>query len=36
MRLSSFILLCLGVQIVWDGASELLLGLMREAAAARP
>jgi multiple antibiotic resistance protein len=24
MRLSAFILLCLGVQIVWDGASELL------------
>lgn len=34
MRLSSFILLCLGVQIVWDGASELLLALMRQAAAA--
>jgi multiple antibiotic resistance protein len=32
MRLSAFILLCLGVQIVWDGAHELLLGLMREAA----
>lgn len=25
MRLSAFILLCLGVQIVWDGISELLL-----------
>lgn len=24
LRLSAFILLCLGVQIVWDGASELL------------
>jgi multiple antibiotic resistance protein len=35
MRLSSFILLCLGVQIVWDGASELLLTLMRQAAEAR-
>ncbi|MFW7341388.1 MarC family protein [Pollutimonas sp. H1-120] len=32
MRLSAFILLCLGVQIVWDGVHELLLGLMREAA----
>ncbi len=27
MRLSAFILLCVGVQIVWDGASELLLQL---------
>jgi multiple antibiotic resistance protein len=34
MRLSAFILLCLGVQIVWDGASELLLTLLRDAAAA--
>jgi multiple antibiotic resistance protein len=34
MRLSAFILLCLGVQIVWDGAHELLLGLLREAATA--
>lgn len=34
MRLSAFILLCLGVQIVWDGAHELLLGLLREAAGA--
>ncbi|MDP2022409.1 MAG: MarC family protein [Hydrogenophaga sp.] len=33
LRLSAFILLFLGVQIVWDGASELLLGLMRQAAA---
>ncbi|MBU4518836.1 MAG: NAAT family transporter [Gammaproteobacteria bacterium] len=33
LRLSAFILLCLGVQIVWDGASELALGLLREAAA---
>ncbi len=33
LRLSAFILLCLGVQIVWDGASELLLGLMRQVAA---
>ncbi len=24
LRLSTFILLCLGVQIVWDGLSELL------------
>ncbi|MEB0136689.1 MarC family protein [Actimicrobium sp. CCC2.4] len=28
MRLSAFILLCLGVQIVWDGASELLRSLL--------
>ena len=28
MRLSAFILLCLGVQIVWDGVSELVKGLM--------
>ncbi len=33
MRLSAFILLCLGVQIMWDGVHELLLGLFREAAA---
>jgi multiple antibiotic resistance protein len=33
MRLSAFILLCLGVQIVWDGVQELVLGLMRDAAA---
>ncbi|GAA4030912.1 MarC family protein [Actimicrobium antarcticum] len=28
MRLSAFILLCLGVQIVWDGASELLRSVL--------
>lgn len=28
LRLSAFILLCLGIQIVWDGASELLGSLM--------
>ena len=28
LRLSAFILLCVGVQIVWDGASELLRGLL--------
>lgn len=33
MRLSAFILLCLGVQIVWDGFQELFLGLLRQAAA---
>src|SRR5690606_16744860 len=33
MRLSAFILLCLGVQIVWDGVQELVLGLLRQAAA---
>ncbi|OVZ60677.1 antibiotic resistance protein [Pigmentiphaga sp. NML080357] len=31
LRLSAFILLCLGVQIVWDGASELVLGVLRQA-----
>ena len=29
LRLSAFILLCLGVQIVWDGASELLGELLQ-------
>lgn len=28
LRLTAFILLCLGVQIVWDGVSELLLEVM--------
>ncbi|WP_296492463.1 MarC family protein, partial [Rhodoferax sp.] len=28
LRLSAFILLCLGVQIVWDGLSELLRSLL--------
>lgn len=28
LRLSAFILLCLGVQIVWDGLCELLRGLL--------
>ncbi|WP_025916330.1 MarC family protein [Herminiimonas sp. CN] len=28
LRLSAFILLCLGVQIVWDGASELLRSVL--------
>lgn len=27
LRLSAFILLCVGVQILWDGASELIRGL---------
>ncbi len=35
MRLSAFILLCLGVQIVWDGARDLLLQLLIQAAALR-
>ncbi|WP_374351238.1 MarC family protein [Chitinimonas sp.] len=30
LRLSAFILLCIGVQIFWIGASELLRGLMYE------
>ncbi|MEO7159127.1 MAG: MarC family protein [Polaromonas sp.] len=29
LRLSAFILLCLGVQIVWDGVEELLSGLIQ-------
>jgi multiple antibiotic resistance protein len=33
MRLSAFILLCLGVQIVWDGAHDLLLHLLVQASA---
>ncbi|MFP5467629.1 MAG: MarC family protein [Gammaproteobacteria bacterium] len=28
LRLSAFILLCLGVQIVWDGFSELMMGVL--------
>lgn len=37
MRLSAFILLCLGVQIVWDGIHDLVLNLLIEAAhATRP
>lgn len=31
LRLSAFILLCLGAQIVWDGVSELLVDVLREA-----
>jgi multiple antibiotic resistance protein len=31
MRLSAFVLLCLGVQILWDGVHELLLGVLVEA-----
>ena len=31
MRLSAFIMLCLGVQIFWDGARELLLALFEQA-----
>ncbi|MFT3719853.1 MarC family protein [Pseudorhodoferax sp.] len=30
LRLSAFILLCLGVQIVWDGLHELGVGLLRD------
>jgi multiple antibiotic resistance protein len=29
LRLAAFILLCLGVQIVWDGASELLMSVFQ-------
>jgi multiple antibiotic resistance protein len=31
MRMSAFVLLCLGVQICWDGAHDLFLSLMRDA-----
>ncbi|MDM0011918.1 MarC family protein [Variovorax sp. J22P168] len=31
LRLSAFILLCLGVQIIWDGLHELGVALLREA-----
>ena len=31
LRLSSFILLCLGVQIIWGGASELLMEVLHAA-----
>lgn len=30
MRLSAFLLLCLGVQIVWDGAHDLIMSLAQE------
>jgi multiple antibiotic resistance protein len=30
MRLSAFLLLCLGVQIIWNGVHELILGLASE------
>ncbi|HPK32871.1 MAG TPA: MarC family protein [Ottowia sp.] len=33
LRLSAFILVCVGVQIVWDGASELARQVLQEAAA---
>ncbi|NML17320.1 MarC family protein [Azohydromonas caseinilytica] len=36
LRLSAFILLCLGVQIVWVGASELLLEVMTRAGQTGP
>lgn len=32
LRLMAFILLCIGVEILWDGAQALALGLMAEAA----
>ena len=35
LRLSAFILLCLGVQIVWDGLSELLRDLLQPVALAQ-
>jgi multiple antibiotic resistance protein len=36
LRLSAFILLCLGVQIVWVGASELLVDVLVQTGQARP
>ena len=33
LRMSAFILLCVGVQIVWDGASELIRSLLQAKAA---
>ena len=30
MRLSAFILLCLGIQILWDGLAPLLTGVVRQ------
>jgi multiple antibiotic resistance protein len=35
LRLSAFILLCLGVEIVWDGVHELGVELLRDARSAR-
>lgn len=34
MRISAFIMLCLGVQIFWDGARELLLAMLAQSALA--
>ena len=31
LRLTAFILLCLGVQIVWDGVRELMFEILRTA-----
>ncbi|ANY16024.1 MarC family protein [Bordetella pseudohinzii] len=36
MRMSAFIMLCLGVQIFWDGARELLLAMLAQSALAIP
>ena len=36
LRLSAFILLCLGVQIIWDGVYQLGVGLLRDALVALP
>ena len=36
LRLSAFILLCLGVQIIWDGVYQLGIGLLRDALVALP
>ena len=30
MRLSAFIMLCLGVQIFWEGARDLMLGVLTQ------
>jgi multiple antibiotic resistance protein len=31
LRLSAFVLLCLGVQIIWDGVYQLAIGVLRDA-----
>jgi multiple antibiotic resistance protein len=35
VRLSAFILFCLGIQIIWTGASDLLLGVLSQAKSAQ-
>ena len=35
VRLSAFILFCLGIQIIWNGANELLLGVLSQVRSAQ-